>query len=291
MVRYNITISGCRQPLPEGPYPPAGIAGRRMAHGHSRPKGWFKFQLLSLALHVTALAVLIALTHREVLPPALEEPAIGVVFQMPEEPPKSQPPANVEPVTETPRPPVLEPPLPEPPASEPQPPFQPQTPLPEAEPPPPPRDVQPPPRPPRVTRPTVVLRPPRLSPPPTVTTAQPAVSQPVASSAPPVKTAPAPVAPLVIDASWQASVAGWLASHKTYPEVARQRGEEGRVVIRFTIDRSGRVVDARVVGESGSALLDTAAMALVKGASFPPFPPTMSQERITITTMVRYTLR
>jgi protein TonB len=106
-----------------------------------------------------------------------------------------------------------------------------------------------------------------------------------------VKTAPASAAPLIIDASWQASVAGWLASHKTYPEVAQQRGEEGRVMIRFTIDRSGRVVDASLVGASGSALLDTAAMALVKGASFPPFPSSMAQERITITTAVRYTLR
>ena len=62
-------------------------------------------------------------------------------------------------------------------------------------------------------------------------------------------------------------------------------------MIRFTIDRSGRVVDVNLVGTSGSALLDTAAMALLKGASFPPFPPLMPQERITITTAVRYTLR
>lgn len=121
-----------------------------------------------------------------------------------------------------------------------------------------------------------------------VATAVSAEPRPEAPIAAPVRTASAMP---IVDASWQASVASWLASHKTYPEMARQRGEEGRVVIRFTIDRSGRVVDASMVDASGSALLDTAALALVKGASFPPFPPSMSQERITITTSVRYSLR
>ena len=46
----------------------------------------------------------------------------------------------------------------------------------------------------------------------------------------------APTGP-VIDPEWQASVFGWLASRKSYPEEARRRGEEGRVAVRFTVDR------------------------------------------------------
>jgi protein TonB len=100
-----------------------------------------------------------------------------------------------------------------------------------------------------------------------------------------------PVAAPVVDPSWQASVFGWLASRKTYPEEARRRGEEGRVAIRVTIDRSGRVVDAAIVSASGSQRLDEAALALLRQASLPPFPAAMAQARITITTTMRYSLR
>ena len=86
-------------------------------------------------------------------------------------------------------------------------------------------------------------------------------------------------------------MAGYLASGRNYPEEARRRGEEGRVTLRFTVDRSGRVVDASVAASSGSAALDAAGLALIRQAAFPPFPPAMSQARVTITSPVRYTLR
>jgi protein TonB len=100
----------------------------------------------------------------------------------------------------------------------------------------------------------------------------------------------APAAP-VVDPGWQASVFGWLASRKTYPEEARRRGEEGRVTVRFTVDRSGRVVEAAIVSASGSALLDEAALGLLRQAVLPAFPADMNQARITITTTMRYSLR
>jgi protein TonB len=104
---------------------------------------------------------------------------------------------------------------------------------------------------------------------------------------------PAPAAPtgLVVDPGWQASVFGWLASRKSYPEEARRRGEEGRVAVRFTVDRSGRVVDAAIVSASGSTLLDEATLTLLRQAVLPPFPVDMTQARITITTTMRYSLR
>jgi protein TonB len=94
-----------------------------------------------------------------------------------------------------------------------------------------------------------------------------------------------------VDPRWAAAVSGWLTARKTYPEEARRRGEEGRVAVRFTVDRSGRVVDAAIVAASGSALLDEAALGLLRQAVFPAFPADMAQPRVTITTTVRYSLR
>jgi protein TonB len=95
----------------------------------------------------------------------------------------------------------------------------------------------------------------------------------------------------VVDPGWEAAVSKWLASRKTYPEEARRRGEEGRVSVRFAVDRSGRVVEAAIVAASGFPLLDAAALELLRQAAFPAFPANMTQARITITTTVRYSLR
>jgi len=105
--------------------------------------------------------------------------------------------------------------------------------------------------------------------------------------------APAPVASVgpVVDRAWQAAVSGWLSARKTYPEAARQRGEEGAVALRFTVDRSGRVVNAAIVRASGSTLLDEAALGLLRQAVLPAFPSDMTQASITITTTMRYSLR
>ena len=130
-----------------------------------------------------------------------------------------------------------------------------------------------------------------VRPAPAIVPPPPARTVPAAAAPPPVAAPPAPAALPVVDPSWQRAVAGWLASGRNYPEEARRRGEEGRVIVRFTVDRSGRVVEASVVGPSGATLLDAAALALLRQASLPAFPPSMTQARITITTSVRYTLR
>ena len=101
---------------------------------------------------------------------------------------------------------------------------------------------------------------------------------------------PVPVAP-VVDPRWAAAVSDWLSSRKSYPEEARRRGDEGNVSVRFTVDRSGRVVEAAIVAASGSALLDDAALSLLRQAVFPAFPADMTQARVTITTTIRYSLR
>jgi protein TonB len=111
-----------------------------------------------------------------------------------------------------------------------------------------------------------------------------------AATAAPVPAPVAPVAPMV-DRGWQTAVSGWLSARKTYPEAARERGEEGAVAVRFTVNRSGQVVDAAIVSASGSTLLDEAALRFLRQAILPAFPPDMTQARVTITTTMRYSLR
>jgi protein TonB len=95
----------------------------------------------------------------------------------------------------------------------------------------------------------------------------------------------------VVDPAWRSAVVGWLAAHKAYPDEARRRGEEGTVAIRFSVDRAGHVLDVTVLSSSGSARLDEAALAVLRGAVLPAFPAAMDQARITITTTLRYALR
>jgi protein TonB len=86
------------------------------------------------------------------------------------------------------------------------------------------------------------------------------------------------------------AVGAWLAAHKIYPEEARRRGEEGRLAIRFTMDRSGQVTAVEVVRGSGSALLDGAALTMLKDARLPPLPEATRQPTITVTVQIRFAL-
>jgi protein TonB len=119
----------------------------------------------------------------------------------------------------------------------------------------------------------------------------PTASQPHPSDLPVSQPASRPAgaeAPIASD--WQRSLAAWLAAHKTYPDEARRRGTEGSVVLRFTADRSGRVLDVVLVRSAGSSMLDAAAEAMVRHAVLPPFTAGMSQDTVTVTVQIRYAL-
>ena len=93
-----------------------------------------------------------------------------------------------------------------------------------------------------------------------------------------------------MDGGWIKAVGAWLATHKSYPEEARRRGEEGRLAVRFTVDRSGHVGAVDVVRSSGSAILDEAARTLLSNAVLPPLPAAMTQSSITVTVQIHYAL-
>jgi periplasmic protein TonB len=267
---------------------------------------------LSLAGHAACLVALALFLSTK--PPPLVQPTakggIEVVFEPapPKEeaapaPPEALLPLPPEPVPPPPEPPVVaaEPPPPEPPPIEPPPPEMPPPPQPEApvavsEPPPPPppppqkhvvkKVPKPVPRHQEVPQPTQAYLPsltPQLP-------AAPAPSAPpqTAMAATPM---PAPVPSPEASAGYRALLSAWLESHKRYPDAARQRGEEGRAVLRFSVDRSGRVLDYAVTSSSGYPDLDQSVEEMMRGATLPPFPAGMPQPEMQISVTIRFSLR
>ena len=198
------------------------------------------------------------------------------------------------------------PPLPPPPPPEKVEPPPPPPPVVKEEPPPPPvvKEEPPPPPPPRakpvVMRPpprreavhtpphreAVVMPPPVPYQPPPVPYQPPAPIQPAAVPRPPP---PAPAGP-VVSAGYRAALAGWLESHKRYPPAARDRGEAGQAVLRFRVERSGRVLDYAVVKSTGYAELDAAIDRMMQGATLPPFPADMSAGEVEVSVTIRFAL-
>jgi protein TonB len=252
----------------------------------------------SIALHGFAAALVMLVSIRMLSPSAPEPVAITMVFEPTEapaappvpEPAAAPPPAQPEPPAEPPQPPEPQPvpPAPAPPQATTvpdEPPPPPPTPTPEIEPlplPPPP-----PPRPPAQPRsPPAHAR--SLAP----TPPQAPASQNAAPAAAPAAPAPAaaPPPPSVISGDWQRSLNAWLQAHKTYPEEAKRRGDEGRAIVRFTVDRDGSVLSVELVSSTGSTLLDAAVEQLLRGAHLPAFPPAMTEAAVTVSLQIRYSL-
>jgi protein TonB len=89
---------------------------------------------------------------------------------------------------------------------------------------------------------------------------------------------------------WRNALMSWLEKHKTYPEAAREEGAEGRVLVRFTVTRDGRVLDASLAQSSGSRALDAAALNLAREARPSPFPAGVMQSTLSVTVPLAYQL-
>jgi protein TonB len=116
---------------------------------------------------------------------------------------------------------------------------------------------------------------------------------PVADAEAPARSGPAPTAPTATPeappvavavspdllAGYGSSISRLLARHREYPRVAAQRGWEGTVTMRLRVAPGGRLVDARVDGSSGHAVLDAQALAMVNRLGDLPPPPDSLRER------------
>jgi periplasmic protein TonB len=95
-----------------------------------------------------------------------------------------------------------------------------------------------------------------------------------------------------IDPSWQSLLLKHLQEFKSYPSGARERNEQGVVLLAFTIDRNGKVLARRIVSGSGYADLDAEVLALVERAQpMPAFPASMTEPQLDLTVPIRFSLR
>ena len=62
-------------------------------------------------------------------------------------------------------------------------------------------------------------------------------------------------------------------------------------MLRFEVDRSGRVIDYAVITSSGYSDLDQSIEEMMRGATLPPFPVGMPQPRLEISVTIRFSLR
>jgi periplasmic protein TonB len=83
-----------------------------------------------------------------------------------------------------------------------------------------------------------------------------------------------------------------LEAHMRYPAAARLLRRRGTVVIDFTIDRRGQLADSRIRKSSGWTLLDEEALSILRRSQpFPAFPDASSEQRLSLTTPVRFDIR
>jgi len=92
-------------------------------------------------------------------------------------------------------------------------------------------------------------------------------------------------------ARYNALVRKIIENHKYYPEIAREEGVEGRVLLEFKILKSGKLAFVKVLKSSSYNILDNAAVNSVKNAApFPPIPEKLGKKALTLRLWVKYKL-
>lgn len=92
--------------------------------------------------------------------------------------------------------------------------------------------------------------------------------------------------------TWESRLLAHLQHHKRYPGSARSQGQEDTVYLRFTMDRSGKVLAGKVWRSHGFAALNDEVNALIWRASpLPPPPDEMGGATIEMLVPVEFFLR
>jgi protein TonB len=116
-----------------------------------------------------------------------------------------------------------------------------------------------------------------------------APSDTVATPAPVTASAP-PSADVVTN--FQRLLLAQLNRAKRYPPLAQRRRAQGVAYLRFTMDRSGKVLAAQLERSSGHSDLDEEVLALIKRVDpLPPFPPEMTHGQLELVVPVQFSLR
>jgi protein TonB len=123
--------------------------------------------------------------------------------------------------------------------------------------------------------------------------AQPAVATPApAVEAPAAPPHPAPAMTTDAMARFQRLLSSHLEREKRYPRASQQHREQGIVLLRFTMDREGKVLAARIERGSGFAALDQEVLGLVQRAQpLPALPPEIAAAQLELVVPVQFSLR
>ncbi|MDO3378647.1 energy transducer TonB [Geoalkalibacter halelectricus] len=80
-----------------------------------------------------------------------------------------------------------------------------------------------------------------------------------------------------------------IRPHQRYPLPALRAGREGTVIVRFVLERDGRLRESAILESSGDRLLDQAAAAAIERVGhFPAFPTELPEESLPIELPVRF---
>lgn len=108
------------------------------------------------------------------------------------------------------------------------------------------------------------------------------------TTAPPSRPSP-PAAVAASARTWEGALLAHLERRKRYPVEARAQRREGVAHVRFTMDREGRVLSARLERSSGHVVLDHEAVALLHRAQpLPKPPPDVAGDPISLTVPVEF---
>ena len=78
---------------------------------------------------------------------------------------------------------------------------------------------------------------------------------------------------------------------KRYPSRARRRGDQGTVILAFTLKRDGSLKEYAIRQSSGSKALDLEVKKLIRRAApFPAIPANISQEELELSVPISFTL-
>lgn len=92
--------------------------------------------------------------------------------------------------------------------------------------------------------------------------------------------------------AWQRQIFAHIVRFKRYPEEGRAKRLSGETLVAFSLDRDGGVDNLRVARSSGSALLDQAALGVLRRAAPLPKPPAaLKGDALAFSLPMRFALR
>jgi len=95
-----------------------------------------------------------------------------------------------------------------------------------------------------------------------------------------------------LETRYKARLRAAIETNKRYPRRARRLGQQGQVILRFVIDRTGAISDIEVIRSSGFRRLDQAAIETIRAISGQlPFPEKISRKHWTFRLPIDYRLR